>query len=134
MFEEPKMKEVYDEIDKYKEEKEILEVIEDIDKVENMIYSYCNYGTYDKGDEEKISNKYPEETAILNLLENALNLVVKYNYNNVYDITLQSLRNLRHRLYRVAIIKVLKLQGKDSTNQDVVSKEYNVLLGLIQKK
>ncbi len=132
MFEEPKMKEVYDEIDKYKEEKEISEVIEDINKVECMIDSYWNYGTYDADEEEKISNKYPEETAILELLENALSLVVKYNYNNVYDITLQSLRNLRHKLYRIAIMKVLKLQGKDSKNQDVVSKDYNVLLKLIK--
>lgn len=132
MFEEPGMKEVYDEIDKYKEEKEILEVILDIDKVENMIYTYCNKGTFDGEEADKISNKYQEETAILRLLENALNLVVKYNYNNVYDITLQNLRNLRHRLYRVAIIKVLKLQGKDINNQNVVSKDYNVLLRLIK--
>lgn len=131
MFEEPKMKEVYDEIDKYKEEKEILEVIEDIDKVQNMINSYCKNGTYDKEEEEKISNKYQEETTILNLLENALNLVINYNYNYV-DRTLQMLRNLRHRLYRVAIMKVLKLQGKERKNPNVVSKDYNVLLGLIK--
>jgi len=133
MFEEPGMKEVYDEIDKYKEEKEILEVIVDIDKVGNMIYTYCNKGTFDGEEADKISNKYQEETAILRVLENALNLVVKYNYNNVYDITLQNLRNLRHWLYRVAIMKVLKLQGKDSKNQNVVSKDYNVLFELIKE-
>lgn len=133
MFEEHGMKEVYDEINKYKDEKELLEVIEDINKVENMIYTYCNKGTFDGEEADKISNKYQEETAILRLLENALNLVVKYNYNNVYDVTLQSLRNLRHRLYRVAIMKILKLQGKDSNNQDVVSKDYIVLLELIKK-
>ena len=133
MFEEPGMKEVYDEINKYKDVKELLEVIEDINKIENMIYTYCNKGTFDSEEADKISNKYQEETAILRLLENALNLVVKYNYNNVYDITLQSLRNLRHRLYRVAIMKILKLQGKDSNNQDVVSKDYIVLLVLIKK-
>lgn len=132
MFEEPKMKEVYDEINKYKEEKEILEVIYDINKVECMLESYCNYGTYDEGEEEKISNKYPEETAVLILLENTFNLIVNYNYNNVYDIKIQGLKNLRHRLYRVSIIKILKLKGKESQNQRVVSKDYNELLDLIK--
>lgn len=98
-----------------------------------MIDSFCKNGTYDKVEEEKISNKYPDETEFLISLENMLKLNVSYNnYNDEYDIIFQNLKNLRHRLYRVAVIRVLKFQGKEFIRQEVVSKDYNVLLGLIK--
>lgn len=132
MLEENGMKELYEEVKRYKDEKEILEVIIDIDKVQNMINLYCRTGQYDQEEAEKIEKKYLEETTFLISLEKLLNLVVSSNSKSNFDINLQFLVNLRHRLYRIAVLKIMKLHRKEITNE-VVSKNYNTLVRMIKK-
>lgn len=130
MFEEY-MLELYHEIEKYKEYEEIIEVMHDIDVIQEMINRYINYGKFYADEVNQIENKYPVETNFLIGLERTLNIGINNNFNQYHDWNLQILKNLRHRLYRIAILKILKLQGKEY-NHEVVSKDYKVLINLIK--
>lgn len=110
---------------KLKEYEITKEVLEDINDIEIMIEN----GEYEKDTIIGIESKYSLETNFLMKFENSDNIGFDINYT---DPTLQVLKNLRDRLYIIAVYRVLKEDGKEVTKK-IMNMDYEELLELIEE-
>lgn len=118
------MQELYEKLNKFN--LEIAEVISDINEVQEMIST----NNIDLERFYEIAAKYPEETQILINMEKLFFANNTSTNNYIYSYQ-NDLLNLRHRLYRVAIYKILREEGI-SVTKEIVSKDYRVLINLIE--
>ena len=123
------MQELIDCFKKYKYvkdmEKEFPELFKkDINTVQDMIDNKF----YDKELVVELESKYSIEIAFFVNLERENNIILDENFE---DAGLQVLMNLRYRLYRIGVYRILKEKGKEVT-KEIIRGNYKDLLELLK--
>lgn len=115
------MQELYKILEKYKPAEEIFN---DINNVQDML----DNNSYNKDKVIEIESKYSLETNFLMNLEKSTKVGFENNYD---DPDLQVLINLRDRLYRIGVYKILKEKGVEIP-KEIISSKYCELLNLVK--
>ena len=118
------MQELIDCFKKYKYVKDMEDIIKDINTVQDMIENKY----YDKELVVELESKYSIEIAFFVNLERENNIILDENFE---DAGLQVLMNLRYRLYRIGVYRILKEKGKEVT-KEIIRGNYKDLLELLK--
>ncbi len=118
------MQELIDCFKKYKYVKDMEDIIKDINTVQDMIDNKF----YDKELVVELESKYSIEIAFFVNLERENNIILDENFE---DAGLQVLMNLRYRLYRIGVYRILKEKGKEVT-KEIIRGNYKDLLELLK--
>lgn len=111
-------------LDEVKDSKEDSQYIADLKTIDNMINGTISIDNYLV---ESIKKRYESELIFLDNLEKNLRNFQrgKNNSSNLsYD---QYLRNLRHTLIRVGVMRILKRKGKEILKDDLINNDNNNL-------
>lgn len=118
------MQELIDCFKKYKYVKDMEDIIKDINTVQDMIDNKF----YDKELVVELESKYSIEIAFFVNLERENNIILDENFE---DAGLQVLMNLRYKLYRIGVYRILKEKGKEVT-KEIIRGNYKDLLELLK--
>lgn len=113
------------EIFKYnKQVKDIEYILEDINTVQDLIDNKF----YDKELVKEIESRYSIEITFFVNLERENDIILN---ENCEDAGLQVLMNLRYRLYRIGVYKIMKERGKEIT-KDIIKGNYKDLIEMLK--
>lgn len=106
-----------------KQVKDIEYILEDINTVQDLIDNKF----YDKELVKEIESRYSIEITFFVNLERENDIILN---ENCEDAGLQVLMNLRYRLYRIGVYKIMKERGKEIT-KDIIKGNYKDLIEML---
>lgn len=104
--------------------KDIKDIVEDINTVQDMIDNKF----YGKEMVKELESKYSIEIAFFVNLERENDIILD---EKCKDAGLQVLINLRYRLYRIGVYKILKEKGKEIT-KEILTGNYKDLIEMLK--
>lgn len=104
--------------------KDIEEILKDINTLQDMI----EHKFYDKDLVIELESKYSIEISFFVNLERENDIIFD---ENCEDAGLQVLMNLRYRLYRIGVYKILKEKGKEIT-KEIINGNYKDLVEMVK--
>ena len=104
--------------------KDIEYILEDINTVQDLIDNKF----YDKELVKEIESRYSIEITFFVNLERENNIILNQNCE---DAGLQVLMNLRYRLYRIGVYKIMKEKGKEIT-KEIIQGNYIDLVEMLK--
>lgn len=107
-----------------KQVKDIEYILEDINTVQDLIDNKF----YDKELVKEIESRYSIEITFFVNLERENDIILN---ENCEDAGLQVLMNLRYRLYRIGVYKIMKERGKEIT-KDIIKGNYKDLIEMLK--
>lgn len=121
-------------LDEVKDNIEDSQYITDLKTIDNMINGIM---PVDFNIVEIIRKKYESELLFLDNLENNLRGFQRNQNNNVTSNYNQYLKNLRHALIRVGVMRILKRKGKKMLEDDLINNDnnnlYNKFVDILQE-
>ena len=111
-------------LDEVKDSMEDFQYITDLKTIDNMINGIMpvNFNIV-----EVIRKRYESELLFLDNLENNLRGFQRNQNNSVTSNCNQYLKNLRHALIRVGVMRILKRKGKKMLEDDLINNDNNNL-------
>lgn len=111
-------------LDEVKDSMEDSQYITDLKTIDNMINGIMpvNFNIV-----EIIRKRYESELLFLDNLENNLRRFQRNQNNSVTSNCNQYLKNLRHALIRVGVMRILKRKGKKMLEDDLINNDNNNL-------
>lgn len=111
-------------LDEVKDSMEDSQYITDLKTIDNMINGIMpvNFNIV-----EIIKKRYESELLFLDNLENNLRGFQRNQNNSVTSNCNQYLKNLRHALIRVGVMRILKRKGKKMLEDDLINNDNNNL-------
>lgn len=111
-------------LDEVKDSMEDSQYITDLKTIDNMINGIMpvNFNIV-----EIIRKRYESELLFLDNLENNLRGFQRNQNNSVTSNCNQYLKNLRHALIRVGVMRILKRKGKKMLEDDLINNDNNNL-------
>lgn len=117
------MQELYEKLETLKTINGIDDILNDINTIQKMM----NINSYDKNKFLELEAKYSIEITFFVELERENGIVFDERYD---DPELQLLLNLRYRLYRIAVYKILKHKEKEIP-KEFIRADYSDLINFI---
>lgn len=111
-------------LDEVKDSMEDSQYITDLKTIDNMINGIM---PVDFNIVEIIRKRYESELLFLDNLENNLRGFQRNQNNSVTSNYNQYLKNLRHALIRVGVMRILKRKGKKMLEDDLINNDNNNL-------
>ena len=111
-------------LDEVKDSMEDFQYITDLKTIDNMINGII---PIDINTVDDIRNRYKTELIFLDNLENNLRGFQRNKNNSLTPKYNQYLKNLRHALIRVGIMRILKRKGKKMLEDDLINNDNNNL-------
>lgn len=111
-------------LDEVKDSMEDSQYIKDLKTIDNMINGII---PIDINTVDDIKNRYKTELIFLDNLENKLRKFQRSKYNSSSSDFNQYLKNLRHALIRVGVMRILKRKGKKMLEDDLINNDNNNL-------
>ena len=111
-------------LDEVKDSMEDFQYITDLKTIDNMINGII---PVDINTVDDIRNRYKTELIFLDNLENKLRKFQRSKYNSSSSDFNQYLKNLRHALIRVGVMRILKRKGKKMLEDDLINNDNNNL-------
>lgn len=111
-------------LDEVKDSMEDSQYITDLKTIDNMINEIM---PVDFNIVEIIRKRYESELLFLDNLENNLRGFQRNQNNSVTSNYNQYLKNLRHALIRVGVMRILKRKGKKMLEDDLINNDNNNL-------
>ena len=111
-------------LDEVKDSKEDSQYIADLKTIDNMINGII---PIDINTVDDIRNRYKTELIFLDNLENNLRGFQRNQNNSLTSNYNQYLKNLRHALIRVGVMRILKRKGKKMLEDDLINNDNNNL-------
>ena len=111
-------------LDEVKDSMEDFQYITDLKTIDNMINEII---PIDINTVDDIKNRYKTELIFLDNLENKLRKIQRNKYNSSSSGFNQYLKNLRHALIRVGVMRILKRKGKKMLEDDLINNDNNNL-------
>lgn len=111
-------------LDEVKDSMEDSQYITDLKTIDNMINGIM---PVDINIVEIIRKRYESELLFLDNLENNLRGFQRNQNNSVTSNYNQYLKNLRHALIRVGVMRILKRKGKKMLEDDLINNDNNNL-------
>lgn len=111
-------------LDEVKDSMEDSQYITDLKTIDNMINGIM---PVDFNIVEIIRKRYESELLFLDNLENNLRKFQRNQNNSVTSNYNQYLKNLRHALIRVGVMRILKRKGKKMLEDDLINNDNNNL-------
>ena len=118
------MQELIEIFKNHKYVKDIEYILEDINTVQDLIDNKF----YDKELVKEIESRYSIEITFFVNLERENNIILN---ENCEDAGLQVLMNLRYRLYRIGVYKIMKEKGKEIT-KEIIKGNYMDLIEMLK--
>lgn len=118
------MQELLEIFKNHKYAKDMKEILEDLNTVQDMIDNKF----YNKDMVIELESKYSIEIAFFVNLERENGIILD---EKCKDAELQVLMNLRYRLYRIGVYRILKEKGKE-INKEIIKGNYNDLIELVK--
>lgn len=104
--------------------KDMKDILEDINTVQDLI----EHKFYDKELVRQLESKYSIEITFFVNLERENDIILN---ENCEDAGLQVLMNLRYRLYRIGVYKIMKENGKEIT-KEIIKGNYKDLVEMLK--
>lgn len=104
--------------------KDMKDIVEDINTVQDLI----EHKFYDKELVVELESKYSIEIAFFVNLERENDIILN---DKIEDAGLQVLMNLRYRLYRIGVYKIMKEKGKEIT-KEIIKGNYKDLVEMLK--
>lgn len=104
--------------------KDMKDILEDINTVQDLI----EHKFYDKELVRELESKYSIEITFFVNLERENDIILN---ENCEDAGLQVLMNLRYRLYRIGVYKILKQKEKEIT-KEIIKGDYKDLIEMLK--
>lgn len=104
--------------------KDMKDILEDINTVQDLI----EHKFYDKELVRQLESKYSIEITFFVNLERENDIILN---ENCEDAGLQVLMNLRYRLYRIGVYKILKQKEKEIT-KEIIKGDYKDLIEMLK--
>ena len=111
-------------LDEVKDSMEDSQYIKDLKAIDNMINGII---PIDINTVDDIKNRYKTELIFLDNLENNLRGFQRNQNNSLTSNYNQYLKNLRHALIRVGVMRILKRKGKKMLEDDLINNDNNNL-------
>lgn len=111
-------------LDEVKDSMEDFQYITDLKTIDNMINGII---PIDINTVDDIRNRYKTELIFLDNLENNLRGFQRNQNNSLTSKYNQYLKNLRHALIRVGVMRILKRKGKKMLEDDLINNDNNNL-------
>lgn len=111
-------------LDEVKDSMEDFQYITDLKTIDNMINGII---PIDINTVDDIRNRYKTELIFLDNLENNLRGFQRNQNNSLTSNYNQYLKNLRHALIRVGVMRILKRKGKKMLDDDLINNDNNNL-------
>ena len=111
-------------LDEVKDSMEDSQYITDLKTIDNMINGIM---LVDFNIVEIIRKRYESDLLFLDNLENNLRGIQRNKNNSVTSNYNQYLKNLRHALIRVGVMRILKRKGKKMLEDDLINNDNNNL-------
>ena len=111
-------------LDEVKDSTEDFQYITDLKTIDNMINGII---PIDINTVDDIRNRYKTELIFLDNLENNLRGFQRNQNNALTSNYNQYLKNLRHALIRVGVMRILKRKGKKMLEDDLINNDNNNL-------
>lgn len=111
-------------LDEVKDSMEDFQYITDLKTIDNMINEII---PIDINTVDDIRNRYKTELIFLDNLENNLRGFQRNQNNSLTSNYNQYLKNLRHALIRVGVMRILKRKGKKMLEDDLINNDNNNL-------
>ena len=111
-------------LDEAKDSMEDFQYITDLKTIDNMINGII---PIDINTVDDIRNRYKTELIFLDNLENNLRGFQRNQNNSLTSNYNQYLKNLRHALIRVGVMRILKRKGKKMLEDDLINNDNNNL-------
>ena len=111
-------------LDEVKDSMEDFQYITDLKTIDNMINGII---PIDINTVDDIRNRYKTELIFLDNLENNLRGFQRNQNNSLTSNYNQYLKNLRHALIRVGVMRILKRKGKKMLEDDWINNDNNNL-------
>ena len=111
-------------LDEVKDSMEDSQYIKDLKTIDNMINGII---PIDINTVDDIKNRYKTELIFLDNSENKLRKIQRNKYNSSSSDFNQYLKNLRHALIRVGVMRILKRKGKKMLEDDLINNDNNNL-------
>lgn len=111
-------------LDEVKDSMEDFQYITDLKTIDNMINGII---PIDINTVDDIRNRYKTELIFLDNLENNLRGFQRNQNNSLTSNYNQYLKNLRHALIRVGVMRILKRKGKKMLEDDLINNDNNNL-------
>ena len=118
------MVDIVEKLDEVKDSVEDSQYITDLKTIDNMINGII---PIDINTVDDIKNRYKTELIFLDNLENKLRKIQRNKYNSSSSGFNQYLKNLRHALIRVGVMRILKRKGKKMLEDDLINNDNNNL-------
>ena len=118
------LKKIIKKLDEVKDSMEDSQYITDLKTIDNMINGIM---PVDFNIVEIIRKRYESELLFLDNLENNLRGFQRNQNNSVTSNYNQYLKNLRHALIRVGVMRILKRKGKKMLEDDLINNDNNNL-------
>ena len=104
--------------------KDMKDIVEDINTVQDLI----EHKFYDKELVKELESKYSIEITFFVNLERENDIILN---EKCEDAGLQVLMNLRYRLYRIGVYKIMKEKGKEIT-KEIIKGNYKDLIQMLK--
>ena len=111
-------------LDEVKDSMEDFQYITDLKTIDNMINGII---PIDINTVDDIRNRYKTEVIFLDNLENNLRGFQRNQNNSLTSNYNQYLKNLRHALIRVGVMRILMRKGKKMLEDDLINNDNNNL-------
>ena len=111
-------------LDEVKDSMEDFQYITDMKTIDNMINGII---PIDINTVDDIRNRYKTELIFLDNLENNLRGFQRNQNNSLTSNYNQYLKNIRHALIRVGVMRILKRKGKKMLEDDLINNDNNNL-------
>ena len=111
-------------LDEVKDSMEDFQYITDLKTIDNMINGII---PIDINTVDDIRNRYKTELIFLDNLENNLRGFQRNQNNSLTSNYNQYLKNLRHALIRVGVMRILKRKGKKMLEDNLINNDNNNL-------
>ena len=111
-------------LDEVKDSMEDFQYITDLKTIDNMINGII---PIDINTVDDMRNRYKTELIFLDNLENNLRGFQRNQNNSLTSNYNQYLKNLRHALIRVGVMRILKRKGKKMLEDDLINNDNNNL-------
>lgn len=118
------MQELIEIFKNHKYAKDMKEILQDLNTVQDMIDNKF----YNKDMVIELESKYSIEIAFFVNLERENGIILD---EKCEDAGMQVLMNLRYRLFRIGVYRILKDQGKEIT-KDIINGNYKDLIELVK--
>lgn len=118
------MQELIEIFKNHKYAKDMKEILQDLNTVQDMIDNKF----YNKDMVIELESKYSIEISFFVNLERENDIIIN---DKIEDAGLQVLMNLRYRLYRIGVYKIMKEKGKEIT-KEIIKGNYKDLVEMLK--